>query len=221
MIKLAFFVLLFIATSVSADTIELYDGRIVQCTVISRTDHYINVEVDGLAVRLAAKDVKRIIRGTSSAESVVGGGGDGRYEAKGEIAMGTGLIVRLNSTLDTSKDTAGQTFSALLEHALRDKGVIIVPAGSKIYGMITQSVKGIKAEEATRKKEQVEAVAARMLLTITQVNIEGKLLPLQTPAINPEAAKAPVSDKEQDGAGQIIILEGTLLEFKLGQALIH
>jgi hypothetical protein len=55
------------------------------------------------------------------------------------VPAGTSLLVRMVDSVDSSKNGVGSRFAASLETNLQVAGVVVAPAGTKIYGRLTQS----------------------------------------------------------------------------------
>ena len=55
------------------------------------------------------------------------------------VPAGTSLLVRMIDTVDSSKNADGSRFSASLETNLEVDGVVVAPAGTKVYGRLAQS----------------------------------------------------------------------------------
>lgn len=230
-----------LATStLQADTIELNNGKTLEGSFIGRDGDVIQVDVDGITMSLNAADVKNIHLGSAAAPTEKTTQAKTHNSAKptGEIAAGTVMTIRLNDTLDTGKHSTGHKFSGVIEGALIDNGKTAVPAGSKVYGIISESVKARRV-----------AGKAKMMLTITQVNINGELVTLKTSAVNAQTtatgktsagrvargaaiggladgssgaktgAKVGVGVAVLSGGNQVVIPSGTLLDFQLAQAL--
>lgn len=55
------------------------------------------------------------------------------------IAAGTSIRVRLASTIDTSRNKAGDSFTATLDAPVKDDGRVILPKGTLFHGHLTES----------------------------------------------------------------------------------
>src|SRR5260370_19813599 len=55
------------------------------------------------------------------------------------VPAGTSLLVRMIDTVDSNKNAVGSRFSASLETNLEVDGVVVAPAGTKVYGRLAQS----------------------------------------------------------------------------------
>lgn len=228
---------LFGASSVVADTIELSNGKKMEGTFSGRDGDTIKFNVDGINMTFQAKDVKGIAMG-SGAKSVTGQPAKQTTSDPATIAAGTILVIKLSDTLNSGKHKTGHKFSATLEGALVSNGVTVAPAGSKVYGVIS------KAKKAGRLVGK-----AKIMVTITDININGQITPVSTSAINAKTkstGKSTVgtvatgaaigglvkgSSGAKDGAkiglglavltggNQVVIPAGTLLDFKLTKPL--
>ncbi|MBL4796806.1 MAG: hypothetical protein JKY50_05300 [Oleispira sp.] len=179
--KILYSALLFsLATITYADSIELSNGKIFQGDFTGRSGDSISFEVDGITMNFNAKDVKNISMGSSNTEAAKPVAQSTKpavtsTKATGpvEIPVGSMITIRLSDTLSTGKHTTGHKFTAVLEGALVSNGTTVAPAGSQVYGVISESVK------ARRVRGK-----AKMLLTITDIKINGQIIPIRTSAIN-------------------------------------
>ena len=55
------------------------------------------------------------------------------------VPAGTSLLVRMVDSVDSSKNAVGSRFTASLETNLQAGGVVVAPAGTRIYGRLAQS----------------------------------------------------------------------------------
>jgi len=231
-----------IATVSFADTIELSNGKIIEGTFTGRDGDTIKFDVDGISMTFQAKDVKNIAMGSTpgvtsaKTTSTRADNTSAKKTASGPsvIDAGTTLTIRLSDALDSGRQSTGHKFSAVLEGALIKEGVTVAPAGSKVYGVIAEAVRARRL-----------AGNAKIMITLTDININGNITPITTSAINAltestargttgKVAKgaaigalADGSSGARDGAkiglgvailkggNQVVVPAGTLLDFKL------
>jgi hypothetical protein len=79
---------------------------------------------------------------------------------KPDLPVGTRVSVQLISTLSSSADRAGDTFTAQVEDPIFAKGVEVVPAGSTLRGHVTF----VKPPGRVKGKAQMRLVADGILL---------------------------------------------------------
>ena len=246
-IQIMTFSMFFFLTSAYADVVELTNGKSIEGTFIGREGDTIKFEVDGINMSFQAADVKNISMG-SAAKAPASSSTDAKVNTENKkapvgpatIAAGTGLTIRLSEALNTGKHTVGHKFSAVLEGALIANGVTVAPAGSKVYGVVTEAEKGGRV-----------AGQAKMLITVTGINIKGEITTVSTSSINAlstptgsttggsvvrgaaigglvdgssgakTGAKVGLGAAILRGGNQVVIPSGTLLDFKLTQALTN
>ena len=168
--------LLLSSSFVNADTIELKNGKTMQGTFIGNEGNSVKFEVDGISMSFQKKDVKNIAMGSSdTATSTANKSATTENKTSGTISLdaGTTLTIRLSEGLHSGKHTTGHKFSAVLEGALTKNGVNVAPAGSKVYGVISEAVKARRI-----------AGDAKMLITLTGIRINDQIVPVSTSAIN-------------------------------------
>lgn len=83
------------------------------------------------------------------------------------VPVGTSLLVRMIDTVDSSKNAVGSRFSASLEANLEVDGVVVAPAGTKMYGRLVQS------KEAGRVAGKSE-----LRLELTEIVLNGTTHPV-------------------------------------------
>jgi hypothetical protein len=101
-----------------------------------------------------------------SVPSSSAGQGDKR---KVTVPAGTRILVRLVDTIDSSKQKAGDRFTASLETNLQIDDTVVAPRGSKVYGRLA------KASSAGRMSGSSE-----LTLELTDIVINGTAYPLMT-----------------------------------------
>lgn len=222
---------------VNADTIELNNGKTMQGTFIGNEGDAVKFKVDGISMSFQKKDVKNIAMGSSAAAAkTTEKQAAAEKKASGPVSLdaGTTLTIRLSEGLNSGKHATGHKFSAVLEGALTKDGVKVAPAGSKVYGVISEAVKARRI-----------AGDAKILISLTGIRINGQIVPVSTSAVNAITestgkgtagkvgkgaaigALANGSDGAKDGAAiglgiailkggnQVVVPPGTLLDFKL------
>src|SRR5580765_6150222 len=99
-------------------------------------------------------------------------------EKKVTIPAGTSLLVKLDTAVSSS-DKPGTKFSGVLQGDLTGDGVAAVKAGSAVYGEVTE------AKKAKRVRGKAEVTFA-----LSQVRIDGQLVPIVTQPIQDIAASS-------------------------------
>jgi hypothetical protein len=90
-----------------------------------------------------------------------------RAQRKVKVPAGTQLLVRMIDTVDSSKNAVGSRFAAVLETNLEVDGIVVAPAGTKVYGRLAQ------AKQAGRMAGKSE-----LELELTEVVIGGTAYPI-------------------------------------------
>jgi hypothetical protein len=83
------------------------------------------------------------------------------------VPAGTSLLVRMIDAVDSSKNPVGSRFTASLETNLEVGGVVVAPAGTKVYGRLAQS------KEAGRMAGKSE-----LQLELTEIVVNGTAYPV-------------------------------------------
>jgi len=83
------------------------------------------------------------------------------------VPAGTSLLVRMIDSVDSSKNAVGSRFAASLETNLQVGGVVLAPAGTKVYGRLAQ------AKQAGRMAGKSE-----LQLELTEIVVNGTAYPI-------------------------------------------
>ena len=154
------------------------------------------------------------------------------------VPAGTRMMVQTIDALDSSRQKAGHRFRAKLVGDMMIDGKVVAPDGSILYGILAQA-----------KKSRRAVGKASLVLTFTDITINGQLVPIQTSAIQAvtdattkksasqvgraaaiggladgssgakTGAKVGVGAAILTGGSQVKIPPNTLLEFNLAQPL--
>jgi hypothetical protein len=108
------------------------------------------------------------------------------------VPAGTALLVKLDKAVSSS-DKPGTKFSGVLQGDLSANGVAAVKAGSAVYGDVT----------AAKQARRVRGKAA-VTFALSQVNINGQLVPLVTQPIEDIAASSTKKTARGAAAGAAI-----------------
>ena len=113
-------------------------------------------------------------------------------EKKVTIPAGASLLVKLDNAVSSS-DKPGTKFSGVLQGDLSGNGVAAVKAGSAVYGEVTEA----KKAKRVRGKAQVT-------FALSQVRIDGQLVPIVTQPIQDIAASSTKKTAKGAAAGAAI-----------------
>ena len=232
-LKQAAIVFSMLAMMVQADTIVLKNGNIIEGKILSQNSGVVSVEVDGIATQWQSQDIKSITMG-DTATAASSQAAEQASQGVLEIPAGTVMMINLTSSLDSGKNSSGHKFNATLEGALMHNNIAVVPAGSRLYGVVVDA-----------QKSRRVAGNASLKITITDINIDGHIVPVKTDVVDVGtqstgqtsagrvargAAVGAIADGSSGartgakvGAGvsvlsrgnQVVIPAGTLMEFML------
>jgi len=116
----------------------------------------------------------------------------GAEEKKVTIPAGASLLVKLDTAVSSS-DKPGTKFSGVLQGDLTGDGVAAVKTGSAVYGEVTEAK---KAKRARGK--------AGVTFALSQVRIDGQLVPIVTQPITDIAASSTKKTAKGAAAGAAI-----------------
>ena len=109
------------------------------------------------------------------------------------IPAGASLLVKLDTAVSSS-DKPGTKFSGVLQGDLTGNGVTAVKAGSAVYGEVAEA----KKAKRVRGKAEAETFA------LSQVRIDGQLVPIVTQPIKDIAASSTKKTAKGAAAGAAI-----------------
>ncbi len=218
-------VCLALAAGAAADVLETREGRAIEGTFRGATQEVIHFEVAGALQAIPVTEVRALRFDKTGAPATAQGAATpaaaqppqtaGAAPAAAvlrtlSVPAGTRLRVRMADSLDARRSAVGDRFAAMLETPLVIDGVTVAPAGSKVYGKVTEAkIAGPTGSQL--KLELTELMIAGQtleILTGTQQLAEAAASADPAKAATPAEAPAPASDR---------ILGGSILEFRLLQ----
>ena len=165
----------------SADTLQLKNGDVVQGKYLGGSERVVQFEVGG---KIELYEVDRILSITFTKPSqqsqavpdsykppvsIVKPPSDHPLAAGATVPAGTHVLVRMIDGVDSANNHVGDRFHASLENDLMADDVVIAPKGADVYGRLSE------AQEAGRI-----AGKAQLKLELTDVLINNKLQPIYT-----------------------------------------
>lgn len=107
------------------------------------------------------------------------------------LPAGLAIMVRLNHTVSTERNQAGDDFQAVLDEPLVIDGLVIAEKGAQVEGKVVQS------DRAGRVKGR-----ALMVLELTQLATQdGQLIPIETQYVEQEGPSTQKKDATKVGIG--------------------
>jgi len=167
------------AMAVSADTLELRDGRVVRGKYLGGSETTVRMEVNGKVQSFETADIASLSFSESSGGTQSNGGpsssnqgSNSRQSNSGQrvtVPVGTRIMVRMIDSVDSSKNKPGDRFRASLESNLEVNGVVVAPRGTDVYGRLADA-KG--AGNLTGHSE--------LKLELTEIRVNDEMLPVIT-----------------------------------------
>jgi len=117
------------------------------------------------------------------------------------VPAGTVMMVKTGEKV-SSDDKPGRNFSATLEANLLSGDDVVAKAGTQVYGQVVASKtigRGIVAQHSD------------LVLSLTQINIEGTLYPIQTGSFSEKSTGVLLQRRS------VVVPAGSILEFSLTQ----
>lgn len=173
-------------SSALADVLVLKDGQSLTGTLVSKSADNIVFEIAGQRLNFDADKVKNISFSdtavntasaktsakTTSVSTTPSAASATPSNSKGVAAIGSRVVVRTTSAINSREHKAGYKFTVKLEADLVSGQVIIAPRGTTIYGVITQA-----------KKSGRLLGKSSLQLSMTDIMINNQLKPIHTSEI--------------------------------------
>ena len=184
----------------TAQTLTLVDGQTIQGRYLGGTQETIIMEINGETQIFNITEVESL---SFDYESVSAAAAQAAPENTITVPAGTLILVKMDQTIVTGRNRAGERFTATLEADIVADGFLVAPRGTKFYGKI------VEARKAGRL-----AGKASLQLTLTDVMIDNQLRPLITDSFGIEGERSGALKKMAVGAavGGIAHGEGGLKE---------
>lgn len=100
------------------------------------------------------------------------------------VPSGTRIHVRLNNSLDSGENRAGDTFSMTVSEAVQVDGETAIPSGAVIFGTVTE------VQEAKRPQK-----GGKLVLSADRIRVRGEEIPID--------ARITASGEELEGEGSL------------------
>jgi hypothetical protein len=111
------------------------------------------------------------------------------------VPAGTRIMVETIDVLDSSRQKSGHRFRAKLAGDLVADGKVVAPGGSILYGILAEA-----------KKSRRAVGKASLVLTFTDITVNGQLVPIQTSAI--QAVTDATTKKSASQVGRAAVIGG-------------
>jgi len=170
----------------TAQTLTLVDGQTIQGRYLGGTQETIIMEVNGETQIFNITEVESL---SFDYESVSAAAAQAAPENTITVPAGTLILVKMDQTIVTGRNRAGERFTATLEADIVADGFLLAPRGTKFYGKI------VEARMARRM-----AGTASLQLTLTDVMIDNQLRPLITDSFGIEGERSGALKKMAVGA---------------------
>ena len=173
------------AVRVSADTLELRNGRVIRGKFMGGTESTVRMEIDGAVQSFAVSQVIALSFSENNTGSLVPAqspmaapeptpataapAAQSNSSQKVTIPAGTRLLVRMIDSVDSSRNHVGDRFRASLETNLEADGVIVAPRGTELVGRLAE------VKDAGRLSGHSD-----LKLELTDIRIGDELVPIVT-----------------------------------------
>ncbi len=178
--------LVLLVNPATAQTLTLVDGQTIQGRYMGGTQETIIFEVNGETQIFSITEVESL---SFDYESVSAAAAQAAPVTTITVPAGTLILVKLDQTIVTGRNKAGERFTATLEADIVADGFLLATRGTKFYGKIVEA----------RKAGRI-AGKASLQLTLTDVMIDNQLRPLITDSFGIEGERSGALKKMAVGA---------------------
>lgn len=127
-----------LGSAAMADVLELRNGATLNGQYMGGSQSSVRFAVGG--------EVQVVPTSSILALTFTGGGAPAAAQpaapvsaSSGTVAAGSKMLIKLDQALDSRRHAAGHKFTATLETALMVNSAVLVPSGSKVYGVLSQA----------------------------------------------------------------------------------
>mgnify|MGYP000592630128 CR=1 FL=1 len=162
-----------------ADVLVLKDGQTLNGTLVSRNAEGVVFDIGGQQLKFDSSNVQSISFGDSapalssaqapSSQTVPVQSAD---NASAVVPVGTRVVVKTSTSIDSRKHKEGHKFTVRLEADLVANNVVIAPRGSTLYGVIAQA----KSSGRALGKSSLE-------ITFTDIMLNNQMKPITTSSV--------------------------------------
>lgn len=201
-----------LAGGVSADTLELKDGRVLQGKFLGGTQATLRFEVNGEVQAFSTNDIVAVTftRGSSQQQMPAPAApaapapapaptgppvAQNNYDSSGAVTLpaGQSLLVRMIDGMDSSKNHVGDIFKASLETDVNVNGQVVARKGTDVYGRLATAEQGGKF-----------AGKSELQLELTRIVIDGKDYPLVSSDYNVQGKGRGGDTAKKVGGGAVL-----------------
>jgi hypothetical protein len=171
---------------------------------VSRADYMdVRDRLENLSARVSGRDTTAggYTTGTTSPDYPASGQRTTTTTQAGVVPMGTELDVRLEQSLNSDTARVEDRFEATTVVDLRENNRVVIPAGSRVRGVVT----GVKNAGRVERKGELQ-------LSFDQITVNGRNFPIRGTVTQALEAGGYRDDAEKIGAGAAVgaILGGIL-----------
>ncbi len=164
--------LLFLTVALSADTLKLRDGKSIEGKILLMNEQGVRFETTAGEVRFF-KDNEIVSIQKEAAAPLAAAPVPVAATPKGSVIIPQGTVLTVQFDADvTSKHRRGHKFTATLETNIVVNHQVAVPAGTKVYGVVTDS------------RQQGLVGQSAIAIMLTGFNIGGNIVPIKTEVLS-------------------------------------
>jgi hypothetical protein len=167
--------LIWLTAAMCAETVRMKDGTVVTGTFLGGSAHEVKIAVGDLIQTLDVANIARIDFSAGSETRP--------YEespgAAGSVLLpaGTNLVVRMIDSVDSERNSVGQTFAASLDEPVVIDGQTVIPRGADVV------VKLVDAKESGKLTGR-----STLTLDLMSVSMNGRMVDVNTETVTEESS---------------------------------
>ena len=168
-----------VMAAMAADTVTLRDGRVLTGTYLGGSPREVSIEAADQIHRVDVAEIVRIEFGAvpESRKSEMAAAEDSSNSGSVMLPAGTKLVVRMIDTVDSERNSVGQTFAASLDQPVMIDGQTIIPRGADVV------VKLVDDKESGK-------LTGRTILTLNlmSVKVNGRMVDVNTQTVTEQSS---------------------------------
>jgi hypothetical protein len=175
--------------AMAADTVTLKDGRVVSGTFLGGSPRQITVETDRRIETLDVANIVSIQFGVATTP-----GADTKQTV---LPAGSKLVIRMIDSVDSERNTIGQTFAASLDEPVMIDGETAIPRGADV------AVKLVDDKESGKLTGRTT-----LTLDLMSVKVNGRMVDVNTETVTEESSPRGARTAKMAGGGALL---GTII----------
>jgi len=165
--------------AMAADTVTLKDGRVLTGTYLGGSPREVRIEAADQIHRLDVGEIVRIEFGAvpESRNSEMAPATDTSNSGSAALPAGTKFVIRMIDSVDSERNSVGQTFAASLDEPVMIDGQTIIPRGADVVVKLVDDKESGKLTGRTT-----------LTLDLMSVKVNGRMVDVNTQTVTEQSS---------------------------------